>query len=590
LPDSLNWEICLTTSGKELLGTIVEDERKTADELAFLYRSANGYFAQKGLAQLSDSEMSSAISKFLLANLAHFMNKRAIHLEEQSGEFDLNFVKYLFDVAFADRNIETIIEKMWKGLILLNSMSNDKSRKRVDAFSQTLELYIDTNVVFSLLGLHNPIFSRGINELFQLIGRIPQIKVYVFDETLAEFERLLDVFDRIKDSFYEIEVDSVFYYLKKNRYDRSKILLLKDSMEALLSEKGISIRSARGLENDISEYYMKLFGDIYGFRKARNSKLPVDSQRNDDQLQKSSHHDAKVISNVLAMKNKRTRNIQEAKALFLTSSGSLYSDYLRIARKIENYPCVIRDIALTNWLYIINPSSNGGPQLESILGMHSSSLFVDRQVWQKYILSLKEMMVKDQISPRQFALLVSNNRAVIDFLMAADSESLTSDAIRRILEELAKEEEQRKQVVANAESTVAQSKVEVETLSSEIAALRAQLENEQRRTAEIDRVARERYIRTRVRKFAFGRATSVLLYVAFLASAVGTYYLQQRNPLFWSGLALFLVPFIRSLVRHENLWSSIKYLLVPKFRQNELSAVRVMFQQEFDTKVGTMQA
>ena len=62
---SSNWEICLTTSGKELLGNIVEDERKTADELTFLYRSANGYFAQKGLAQLSDSEMSLAISKFL---------------------------------------------------------------------------------------------------------------------------------------------------------------------------------------------------------------------------------------------------------------------------------------------------------------------------------------------------------------------------------------------------------------------------------------------------------------------------------------------------------------------------------------------
>ena len=97
--------------------------------------------------------------------------------------------------------------------------------------------------------------------------------------------------------------------------------------------------------------------------------------------------------------------------------------------------------------------------------MHSSSLFVDRQVWQKYILSLKEMMVKDQISPRQFALRVSNNRAVVDFLMAADSENLTSDAIRRILEELSKEEEQRKQVVANAESTAAQSKVRLRLLA-----------------------------------------------------------------------------------------------------------------------------
>ena len=82
----------------------------------------------------------------------------------------------------------------------------------------------------------------------------------------------------------------------------------------------------------------------------------------------------------------------------------------------------------------------------------------------------------------------------------------------------------------------------------------------------------------------------MLLYVAFLASAVGTYFLQQRNPLFWSGLALFLVPFVRSLVRHENLWSAIKYLVVPKFRQNELAAVTAMFQQEFDTKVRTIKA
>jgi len=329
----------------------------------------------------TDAELSLQIQRFFHDNLSKFTDRGAFTRGSESTDFDARFVRYLFDVAFNDKSIELLIEKMWKGMVLLNSMSSNKQAKKIESFTRPLELYVDTNVIFSLLDLHNPILSRATNELFQLIKRVPQVRVYVYDETIREFDRILDVFEVMQHNFYDIQVDSVFYFLKKKGYNRPMLLELKEGIETTLKALGMELRTCKDIDSQTSEYYTRLFGDLFAYRKSRNDRLPEEIRRTDAQLERSAHHDAKVLSSVLTSKNKRSRNIQDVGALFLTSSNNLYNDYLTLFRRIETYPCVIRDIALTNWLYIMNPGAESGPQLESILGLHSSSLFIEHRVW-----------------------------------------------------------------------------------------------------------------------------------------------------------------------------------------------------------------
>jgi hypothetical protein len=298
-------------------------------------------------------------------------------------------------------------------------------------------------------------------------------------------------------------------------------------------------------------------------------------RRSEQQLEKSAHHDATVLSNVLLLKNKRTRNIQDAKALFLTSSGNLHNDYLRIARRIENYPCVIRDVALTNWLYIINPTSDGGPQFESILGMHSGRLFVDSRIWRKYISEVREMMSKETISTKQFALLVSNNKAVVDFLMQAEGDSLTEDAIRQVLEEVAQESEGREKVFKDAEAEVQQLRGEIEALKGEL-----QMEKEWRKTEQD--IASDEYVHSRIQKYTRGRLISLCLYLLFLAVVGGVYLLHERFPLTWLGLSLVLLPFIRSLIRHEKVLETLKYCFLPRYRKKKVFGLRSLYVEEYE--------
>lgn len=576
-----NWEISLTERGKEIFAKIAQDERDTEADLASFYRSLRAYLASAGVPVPAEADLASKVRAFLQRNLSRFTYRGFTRKESEATGFDTIFVRYLFEVAFKDRSVERLIERMWKGMVLLNSMSTNKQTKRVDTFTRPLDLYVDTNVVFSLLGLHNPVLNRATQELFQLIEHTARVKVYVYDETIREFDRILDVFEGLQGNFYEIQVDSVFYFLKSRGYNRSTLLELKEDIETALGKRGITLRPCSEIDGQISEYYIKLFGELLAFRKARNEKLPEDMRRTNAQLERSAHHDAKVLSNVLISKNKRTRNIQDVGALFLTASNNLYNDYLTLFHRFENYPCVIRDIALTNWLYIMNPTSDNGPQLESILGLHSSSLFIESRIWQRYVSALKQMLSRDMISTKQFALLVSNNKAVVEFLQNTRDDAVTEVAIRGVLQDLLEEGEARDKAFAEALSKAEESGANAAKLASELDALRRDLEKERRRTAALSRAASDRFVDGKLRRYARGQVISFGLYVVFLLTAGLVYYLQQNSKLFLLGLAVFFIPFVRSLVRHDKLLEMIKYVFSRKKREERKAALRTLYEQEY---------
>ena len=534
-----------------------------------MYAAVGAFFAKIAYELASTETLPGQIGAFLLENLGKFADKGTFQKATASHDFNSAFLRFLFEVAFVDEAIELLIEKMWKGVVLMNSMSANKLAKRADSFSRPLELYLDTNVIFSLLGLHNPILNRATKELFQLIQQTKDIHVYVYDETIREFDRILDVFEVIKGNFYDIEVDSVFYFLKKQGFDSARILNLKEGIESELDSRGITLRSCRPIDGLTSDYFEQLYGELLGYRTDRNNKLPDDTRRTDIQLERSAYHDAKVLSNVLINKNKRSRNIQDVGSLFLTGSNNLYNDYLRLFRRIEAYPCVVRDISLTNWLYIMNPVAGGGPQLESILGMHSSSLFIESRVWQRYVSSLKGMLLRETISIKEFALMVSNNRAVIEFLHGATGDSLTEETIREKLRELGQTEYARDREYESALAAVRESRAKSEALLSEQESLQRKLAIESEKNEALRNLAAGPPAKRRYRRHLFGSILSVSSYVVFIAAAGLFYYLQSTSKLFLFGLVVFLFPFVRSFVRHENILSTLRFLLSQRRRKEK---------------------
>ena len=203
-------------------------------------------------------------------------------------------------------------------------------------------------------------------------------------------------------------------------------------------------------------------------------------------------------------------------------------------------------------------------------------------VWQRYVTSLKQMLSRESISTKEFALLVSNNKAVLEFLQSAATDAVTEEAIRRVLREVVNEGETRERALGEAISQAQQGISTMEQLTSQLNNLRRDFEAERRRSTILSHLGANAFVKRGLRRYTLGKVVSLGFYLLFLGSSGLVYYLQQSNKLFLLGLAVFFVPFARSLIRHENILETARYLLSRKKRKARLAALRVEYEQEYE--------
>jgi hypothetical protein len=588
-PNRSDWEITLTDKGKENADKLFVEEEEVNKDIEYLENDVIGFFKKEYGIQYEKDEIHKNIKIFLEKNANKYHERKKLVDDGKCNEFDIDFIIYLNTAVRIDDKKDSIIERMWKGIILLSQMENNKSDKHGPELIEKLDIYIDTNIIFSLLQLHSDIVNKSISELFDLIYMNNKIHVFVLDTTIAEFERMLYAYESVKNDFYDIEVDSVFYHLKRNGYDSAKILNLKENVIKLLSEKGVEFRDSEYLESLSLKYYSHLFTPLYSIRISRNKNLPERIQKNENVIEKAAHHDAFMIGYTLQFKNKRTYNFVETKALFLTSSGSLFYDYLNLYKGIENYPVVIRDITLTNILYMLNPKEDTGPKLEQILSAHTNILFIDSTIWQKYVSALKEMLERETIDIKQYALLVSNNKAVLNYISGLKIKDVDNTEVTKLLTGLEEEKNEQQTKIKTVTIEIAKKEEELEKIRKD----KIKIENENEvLKVEIEKIKAdektfrynmnmEREISPKIKKEIRKKIAWTMAYLAIIAVSITLFIKLDAHNKYFS-LLVFVLPWIRSFVKHENIIYNVKIMLNRKIRKQYYIEVHAILVEEYE--------
>ena len=578
-----NWDVSLTQSGRLLRSTLLDDEASAELDLHRLIDNLRAYLEEFTGEEQSVTTTRQQVERFFRQNIDAFsIRRRSVGSSRPQDSFSRHFVQYLRSIGDADPKQIQVVERIWKGMVLLDEMVVNPQKKRVGSITQRIEVFIDTNIVFSLLGLHNQVLNKAVQELFTLIAKLPKIKVFVLDTTICEFERILSAYLHVKDSFQEIEVDSVFYFMKKNGYDSTKILQLRENIVDELRKKDVDYRETETIDESILSYYPRIRDMLLENRKEKNDRLPLSQRRSDQAIERSAHHDAYAVSYILRSKNKKTKSIHACKAVFLTSSTGLCDNYSRITKQIEGFPAVIKDINFTNLLYIINPEKGTGPTLEHILAAHSNVLFVDSRLWAEYISRLEAMLYGGSIGANDYALLVSNNKAVLAYLSNADADTVRQDDIAEVLESVRSERRQLEEKYGESESERGALKNELSRKDAEITNLRAMLAERELRERQQEYEGRmEKSVDPQIRKSVWRNVLTVFLYSVFVAGAIFIFSLNQslRNGIL--SIVLFIVPFITSLIRHENVLRSVRIVFSRKYRRQFKQMVRERLKDDY---------
>jgi hypothetical protein len=352
--------------------------------------------------------------------------------QEFSG-FDKFLVEYIESAKRQKPDEYKTLENLFFGSIISVLLLVDKPEEITKIKDESFghcQVFLDTNFVFSVLGLDMDVFNKPAEELFNLL------KKYDFD--LKVFGFTVDEICRVVNSYPEesrrypasIQVSTIYSSLKVKGWSSTDARQFIINIEQILQQKGITIEWFKDV--DLAKYKPdeKLENVIKLYKPHQNSF--------------SRNHDLAALAKTKELRKKTIRRIEDSGVLFLTSDVGLHKfDFIEEGHKQNATICeTVLDRLMTNILWLKNPNSK--LSLETIIAAHSRNLFVNRRIWDRFYEVLQELKNGGKIGDDDLATLFWHSYLEDTLRTIEESESnmITPEFVLEKIEEAGKLQEQ----------------------------------------------------------------------------------------------------------------------------------------------------
>ena len=339
---------------------------------------------------------------------------------------------------------------------ILTSVLNTKDISKITK-GKALEfrgcrLFLDSNYILSVLGLHEKEFNEAAQELFSLLkSRDFDLKVFSF--TVDEICRVMNGYIT-EGHKYPVSIaveNSIYSKLKRDGWTNKDVKAFIRSVEDRLKNVGIETEIITDV--DIGNYV------------ADESLRRAIAQRKPMQPLASQNHDLAAVDKIKTLRKHPVRRIANAKVLFLTSDRGLNKfDFIDMGHKANGtIGEVILDSLLTNIIWLSDPGAN--ISLKSIIAVHSHGLFIKREVWLKFYEALKQIRQEgkandDAISALFYDAFIEEELVYFD---ESQIDDIDQEFVLSKIEEagkLAKVEREKREAELISHLTEAQTKIE----------------------------------------------------------------------------------------------------------------------------------
>ena len=272
-----NWEIQLGQQGREELNAIIYNEKKVESQINSFYFNFVKFSDSTFGIKYEIDKIGDLVSEFINLNLFEVTNNAKSPKRYQvTDDFSKHFVSFLAFINQYRIDLTEIFEAIWKGTIIWKELRKaDTSIQQPLKFKKELKIFVDTNFVFSLLDFHNPIICGASKELFGFLNTYENVSFNILDITVKEILDILDLYSTFKADYYNIEVDTVFYYLKKKNYSLADVAKLRDELITNLEKRfNIQLRNETALGANEQKWYVAIFDTLFQIRDSINSKKP----------------------------------------------------------------------------------------------------------------------------------------------------------------------------------------------------------------------------------------------------------------------------------------------------------------------------
>jgi predicted nucleic acid-binding protein len=444
----------LTDAGADYASKL-ETDREVERRINALLESIRSFFNSKGVL-LSFDKISALLLDFVHENIDFLIEciNPSISSKETPVHKSEGYEKYLPEyVESADKkepsNYEVLEDVVMGSIIsalLCVEDPEDITRIRTMKFSDC-RVFLDTNFIFSMLGLHMEEFNEPARELLDLLKKY-DFDLKVFNFTLDEISRVLNSYHR---EYYRyptnVEVNTLYSSLKRKGWSKTDAREFIINIEGTLEQHGIAVE------------WMK---DINLTRYTSDDQLN-DAMKKYKPGQDDFHrnHDMAAIAKVNELRGRAVRRIEDSGVLFLTSDVRLCRfNLLEMKHKENGTICeTILDRLLTNILWLKNPNTK--PPLKSIIAAHSRDLFVNRRVWDRFYEVLRQLKREGKIKDDAISTLFWHSY-VEDALRSIEETEIDKITPEFVLDEIEKAGKQRAEAAEKKIEEIQKNKAEVE--------------------------------------------------------------------------------------------------------------------------------
>ena len=304
------------------------------------------------------------------------------------------------------------------GSVIATVASNRDVARINKKFARTT-IFLDSNYLFSLLELRFSEFTKPAKELLNLLESY-KFELRAFDFTVDEIVRVLRRYSREQHLFVPgIQVNSILSNLKNQGFTTEDVREFIAKIEDRIWELGVRIEPTAV--------------------ELKNYKPPKDEYRaklsyyKPNQDLRAQNHDLAVIEKIKEIRKTPKREIENSRALFLTSDLKLSRfNFVEMSHREKATICeVIPDRLLTNILWLKNPTIMKDIPMKSIIAIHSHEMFIDRRIWRRFCEIIKRLKQKERINDKDISMLFYDHRIekVLEVYDGSETDKITPNII-----------------------------------------------------------------------------------------------------------------------------------------------------------------
>jgi len=393
----------LTDKGENYLDSL-EPESEVERRINELLENIKDDMNEQLKLSLTSNEIYDIVLSFIHTNidsLVEFFNPDSSIIQltiprKKDNKYDSVLVNY-FEIAKQSKPhlYKTLTDIIYGSVI--STVASAKDIAKINKKFGHIQIFLDSNYLFSILGLHFPEFNKPATELFNLL-KSHKFKLRTFDFTIEEMIRVLKIYSKEQHLYIPgIQVDSIFSSLKSQGFTIEDVREFIMKIEDKIWKFGVNIEPTnielKDYEPSKDEYRSKL------------------SQYKQYQNLLAQNHDLAVIEKIREIRGTPKREIENSEAIFLTSDLKLsnYNFKEMLHREKATISEVIPDRLLTNILWLKNPTIIKDIPLKSIIAVHSREMFIDRKIWKRFYENLKKLEEDGNINNKDISMLFYNH-------------------------------------------------------------------------------------------------------------------------------------------------------------------------------------